>query len=350
VTGVLAYLHTHGVRLKHITRANLLVAPDLSVRLYDPEIESVSDEAQNGVADELRSFGAILRRFCDAEALALVEFMESVENGDYSTPSAFGRAIEQRFDGFAGITYRPLLGAMSDVGLIRQLNEDNWGWRKLSGRSALYVVADGMGGHESGEVASMLAVETICRIAQEREAVASPGIDAVENLLDEAFQTANNTIKDQAEERGTDMGTTLVSTLILEGKMAFIANVGDSRAYLMRNDALHQVSRDHSLVAKMVEKGRITADEARSHPHSNILLRTVGTEHDVDIDLFRVDLEGGDRILLCSDGLWGEVEDRQIEEILRYNLDPRFAARELIRAAHQGGGKDNVTLLVITVP
>ena len=103
------------------------------------------------------------------------------------------------------------------------------------------------------------------------------------------------------------------------------------------------------MVQKMVDRGRITAEQARNHPHSNILLRTVGTEHDVDIDVFRVQLEGGDRVLMCSDGLWGEVEDRDIESILNTYGDPRIAARELVRAAHHGGGKDNVTLMIVGV-
>ena len=193
-------------------------------------------------------------------------------------------------------------------------------------------------------------MQTICRVARSREAAASPGLDAVENLLDEAFQTANNTIKDQAEQRGNDMGTTLVSMLVLDHKVAFLANVGDSRAYLHRGQSLTQLTRDHSLVAKMVERGRITAEEARNHPHSNILLRTVGTERDVDIDMFRVELESGDRVLMCTDGLWGEVEDRDMESILNTYPDPRIASRELVRAAHHGGGKDNITLLVVQIP
>jgi serine/threonine protein phosphatase PrpC len=292
-----------------------------------------------------------LRRYCDVEAEGLGEFMRSAETGSYETPAAFGRAVEQTYEAVAPIAYKPLLGAMSDVGLTRQLNEDNWGWRKLSPRATLFVVADGMGGHDGGEVASALAVSTICKIARQRELEPPPaGLDAVENLLDEAFQTANNTIKENAEEKGTDMGTTLVSMLLLENKIAFVANVGDSRCYMIRANALHQVSKDHSLVAKMVEKGRITAEEARHHPHSNILLRTVGTERDVDIDIFRVEVEAGDRFLMCTDGLWGEVEDRDIESILNQYPDPRIAARELVRAAHHGGGKDNVTLMIVTIP
>lgn len=352
IAGTVAYLHVNGVRLASLTRANLLISPDNTVRLFDLEVGGTEDAAiTNGLrGGELPSFGEMLRRYCDVQAETLAGFFASAESGEFGSPAQFGRAVEQRFDAFSPVTYRPLVGAMSDVGLTRQLNEDNWGWRKLSDRAVLYVVADGMGGHDGGEVASALAVQTICRVAKEREGSAAPGLDAVENLLDEAFQTANNTIKDQAEEKGTDMGTTLVSMLVLDGKFGFVANVGDSRAYLLRNQSLHQVSRDHSLVAKMVERGRITAEEARHHPHSNILLRTVGTERDVDIDIFRVELETGDRVLLCTDGLWGEVDDRDMEQILNTYGDPRIASRELVRAAHHGGGKDNVTLMLVTIP
>jgi len=149
---------------------------------------------------------------------------------------------------------------------------------------------------------------------------------------------------------GNDMGTTLVAALIYKNELALVANVGDSRAYLMRNSWLHQITRDHSLVARMVEQNRITPEEARHHPHSNILLRTVGTERNVDIDIFRVELEKNDRLLLCSDGLWGEVDDDDIEDILTRYPDPRVTCRELIRLAHHGGGKDNITVLIVLMP
>ena len=119
---------------------------------------------------------------------------------------------------------------------------------------------------------------------------------------------------------------------------------------LVRLANVYQITKDHSLVQKMVERGRITAEEARNHPHSNILLRTVGTERDIPIDIFRIEFEPGDKVLMCSDGLWGEVEDRDMESILNTYTDPRIASRELVRAAHYGGGKDNVTLTIVTVP
>ncbi len=352
VAGTLAFLHINGVRLKWVTQANLLIGADNTVRVFDPEVEYVNGDAvsEGERGNELKSFGELLRRYCDVEAEALAQFMRTVENGAYANPAAFGRAVEQRFDAFGGIGYRPMLSSMSDVGLVRSLNEDNWGWRKLSNRARLYVVADGMGGHDAGEVASEMAVTTWCQVAREKEATIGPSPDEAEELVESSFQAANNAIKDTAESRGTDMGTTLVGMLLLDDNTGFVANVGDSRAYLVREAQLHQVSKDHSLVAKMVERGRITEEEARNHPHSNILLRTVGTERDVDVDVFRVDLKSGDRVMMCSDGLWGEVEDRDIENIMNTYTDPRIAARELVRAAHHGGGKDNVTLMIVTIP
>jgi protein phosphatase len=198
-------------------------------------------------------------------------------------------------------------------------------------------------------VASKVASQTICKVARERfENDPNVTPETMENILDEAFQAANNTVKNTAESRGNDMGTTLVA-LMVAGRQALLANVGDSRGYLLRDGTLHQVSRDHSLVSKMVEQGRLTASEARHHPHSNILLRTVGTERNVEIDIFRLELETGDKILMNSDGLWGEVEDSEIEALLNSQPDLRVCARELVRAAHHGGGKDNVTVMIVGI-
>ena len=236
------------------------------------------------------------------------------------------------------------------MGLLRVLNEDNWGWTQLSDDVRLYVAADGMGGHEAGEVASRMAVDTICKEAIQRFGrLTQITSETLENILDESFQAANNGIKEHSEQLGNDMGTTLVAALIYQQNLAFVANVGDSRGYLMRDAVLHQITRDHSLVARMVEQNRISPEEARNHPHSNILLRTVGTERNVEIDIFSVELEKGDRLLLCSDGLWGEIEDEDIEAILNHYQDPRIVCREMIRAAHHGGGRDNITVVMAEV-
>jgi serine/threonine protein phosphatase PrpC len=354
VVGTLAFLHRHGVAVAWVNRANLLISSDNTIRLFDLEI---LETLENGTPidpslhlDAIKSFAELLRRYCDVEADDLAHFLRMAEEGNAEDLAKFGRDVEASFATHAQVTYPPLLGGMSDVGLARQLNEDNWGWSRLSDRAALYVVADGMGGHDGGEVASALAVKTLSEVCRERESAKPVGEDALEAMLEESFQLANNTVKDAADAKGTDMGTTLVTMLLLDRRVAILANVGDSRGYLLRNGTLHQITKDHSLVQKMVERGRITAEEARHHPHSNILLRTVGTERDIEIDLFRVELEQGDKILMCSDGLWNEVDDRDIESVLNMYGDPRIATRELVKAAHHGGGKDNVTLMIVTIP
>lgn len=352
-TGILAYLHHHGVTLRQLASTNFLIQDGERVVLYDPDIREVyegkppEEERRNDVA----MLGELLRRFVPVEATALHDLLAECAAGAHDSPFAFGRALEELIRANLAEP-SPIAAGMTDVGLARTLNEDNWGWSRLADNIDLYVVADGMGGHDSGEVASSMAVSTIC--AESRSAV-DGNIDTphemVEAIFDAAFQAGNNGIKAHSEQLGNDMGTTMVATVVIDRKRAFVANVGDSRGYLIRQEMLHQITRDHSLVSKMVEQGRITEEEARVHPHSNILLRTVGTDYDVDIDIFNLELEPGDRILLCSDGLWGEVEDAEIEAILNHFPDDhRSACRELVRAAHHGGGKDNVTVLIVGIP
>jgi len=355
ILGTLAFLHAQGIQVSRIQQSNLLISPDSTVRLFDLDINAVNDDS-SPVSDEdrkpaIQSVGELLRRYVDVQADDLLAWLyDAVEHGESLDLLTLGREVERRFAHWSGILYPPLIGGMTDVGLTRQLNEDNWGWKRLSDRMALFVVADGMGGHDCGEIASDMAVKVICDTARTLETDRPEGDDELESMLDQSFQNANNSIKENAESRGTDMGTTMVSLMVVDQKVGFLANVGDSRGYLLREGSLHQVTKDHSLVQKMVERGRITAEEARHHPHSNILLRTVGTERDIDIDIFRVEFEPGDKVVMCSDGLWGEVEDRDIESILNTYNDPRIAARELVRAAHHGGGKDNVTLMIVSVP
>jgi len=349
--GMLAYYHRHGVSLGEIRLANFMVEPGRVFRLFDPDVERmfIREVPQTYRGHEVAQLGSILRGFTAITQTNLIDLFVSAEEGGFSNPLAFGRALERVMaEHYPEEDGR--VGAMTDVGLCRSLNEDNWGWTELSEGIALYVVADGMGGHDAGEVASEMAVENICLGAHERLETEVPSEpERLQNIMEESFRAANNAIKDHSERLGNDMGTTMVAVMVKDGKYALLANVGDSRGYLMRDQTLHQVTRDHSLVARMVDQNRITREEARTHPHSNILLRTVGTERDVDVDLFSVELESNDRLLLCSDGLWGEVEDTDIEAILNHYTDQRVACRELVRAAHHGGGKDNVTVVIVQV-
>ena len=347
--GLLGFLQTNGVEIAPLTQANFIRTTDGKFKFFDLEIRSVQDGALSQKICEvgLESLARTINRFTAIHDLSMINAIDGAIRGRYTRPMEFGRAIESAMDQTPDPQSPPNAAAMTDVGLLRVLNEDNWGWTQLSPDIRLYVAADGMGGHEAGEVASRMAVDTICREAAARcDRVNKITPETLENILDESFQAANNAIKDHSEQLGNDMGTTLVAALIYKNSLALVANVGDSRGYLMRDAVLHQITRDHSLVARMVEQNRITPEESRHHPHSNILLRTVGTERNVEIDIFSVELEPNDRLLLCSDGLWGEIEDEDIEAILNHYQDLRVICREMIRAAHHGGGKDNITVVM----
>ncbi len=232
-------------------------------------------------------------------------------------------------------------GSATDVGQVRANNQDS---TLVVAAVDLYGVADGMGGHQGGEVASAMAVELT-------EAHATD--PTLESLM-QAVRVANRAIFEKA---GGDrdlhgMGTTLVALKLVEGpdgeEIAWV-NVGDSRVYLLRDDRLVQLSADHSLVEDLVRDGQLTADEAAVHPQRNILTRALGIDLDVDVDGNTVLPFTGDRYLLCSDGLFNEVSEDQMASVLRRLADPTEAADELVRLANEGGGRDNITVVVVDV-
>lgn len=205
----------------------------------------------------------------------------------------------------------------------------------------LFIVADGMGGHRAGEFASRYAVETIVDTARKSEKKDSIGI------LTESIMAANRLLKEYAdshrEMRG--MGTTIVAATI-EGHHLLVANVGDSRLYLA-GEQMIQVTRDHSLVQEMVRLGEIDQERARNHPDKNIITRAVGVDRKVQIDFFEVNLEPGQRVLLCSDGLTNMVEDHVIQKILHEQEELTRKAEKLVELANKNGGKDNITVIII---
>ncbi|NPD30973.1 Stp1/IreP family PP2C-type Ser/Thr phosphatase [Eggerthellaceae bacterium zg-1084] len=227
-------------------------------------------------------------------------------------------------------------GSRTDVGCVREHNEDS-----LIVAPPLYVVADGMGGHAAGEVASEIAVSTVARHAPERA-------DAQE--LGRAVQAANEAIIHAAAEgRGREgMGTTCTAAMIDEDRLV-IAHVGDSRAYLYDGSRLHQLTRDHSLMANMIEAGQLTAEEARVHPNRSWITRALGNDPDTEPDLYEITVKAGDRLLLCSDGLTTMLRDAQIESTLSQVKDPQRCAAQLVNEAIAAGGVDNVTVVVVDI-
>ena len=347
--GLIAHYHEKGIVLGNFGLHNLLIKSDTKeVLFFDPVIERIypGEVPADQRAHEMPYLSEILRKLTSASEVELADFYEKCKQGVFKNPYEMGREIERLLSIFDKEERDQNASAMSDVGLVRVLNEDNWGWGILKNGLKLYVVADGMGGHDAGEVASSLAVSLLFEEMNTRlEENRKYNIEELRKIFLTSFQQANNGIKDYSEKRGSDMGTTMVTALIV-GKEAIVANVGDSRAYLHRKNSLHQISKDHSLVQRFVDQGQLTMDEARHHPHSNILMRTVGTDRNVQVDTFTVRLETGDKILLCSDGLWGEVEDAEMESVINESADLWKATEDLVWAAHAAGAKDNVTLVL----
>ena len=206
----------------------------------------------------------------------------------------------------------------------------------------LFLVADGMGGHNAGDYASRAAVRTIVESAS-----ASPLTDPV-RILQEAIQAANTLIYERADGSAElqGMGTTVVAACC-QGERLYVANVGDSRLYVTGSQGIRQITRDHSWVEEMIVRGGIGRAEARNHPDKNIITRAVGTEDVVKVDLFEVDLEKEDEILMCTDGLTNMLDDEEIRMILDGARDIVEKAQELVRAANERGGRDNISVILI---
>lgn len=234
-------------------------------------------------------------------------------------------------------------GAASHVGMLRQQNEDSF-----IAEPNVFVVADGMGGHNAGEVASALAVQTL----RDAAGAGFGNAEAVVTAINSANTVIHRASGGPSEQRG--MGTTLTAVVPLaatdtEPPRVVVANVGDSRVYLWRGDELKQVSADHSYVQELLTEGYITVEEARVHPRRNIVTRALGIEGDVMADSWVLPMLMGDRYLLCSDGLVDEVDDDAIGEVLRTVPSAQTAAERLVSLANENGGRDNVTVIVVDV-
>ncbi len=227
-------------------------------------------------------------------------------------------------------------GSRTDVGCVRDHNEDS-----LVVAPPLFAVADGMGGHAAGEVASEIAVNVLAELAPK-------DLDAA--VLEHAVEEANHEIIRAARDgRGRDgMGTTLTACM-LENERLVIAQVGDSRAYLLHHGKLQQLTRDHSLMADMIEAGQLTPEEARHHPQRSVITRALGSDPNTRPDMYEINVETGDRLLVCSDGLSSMIEDEQIEAVMRRVPDPQRCASQLVNEAIAAGGHDNVTVIVSNV-
>jgi protein phosphatase len=236
--------------------------------------------------------------------------------------------------------------SITDIGERRKVNQDYVFCEEnaIGKLPNLFIVADGMGGHNAGDYASRFCVESFTQRIKESEH-ASP-IAMIEAAIKETNEILHSKAQEQIELEG--MGTTFVAATIFDKEM-FVANIGDSRLYVVGKE-MKQITEDHSLVEAMVKTGELDRDEARVHPNKNIITRALGANATVEPDFFEVNLEEDDIVLMCSDGLTNMLDDRTIERIIRENSDQlETAAETLVRYANQNGGKDNIAIIIIKV-
>lgn len=233
--------------------------------------------------------------------------------------------------------------SITDIGLRRSMNQDGMYTSEIpvGNLPNLFLVADGMGGHNAGEYASNYALETIVKVAEHSSET------EVTAILKDAIMQANGALIEKAREDISmkGMGTTIVAGVIADHRL-YVANVGDSRLYIV-NQEIRQITRDHSLVEEMVRLGELDKETAREHPDKNIITRAVGAVPEIQIDFFETGLKDSDEILMCSDGLTNMIEDEEIRRIMKSQRDIAEQAEKLVETANANGGKDNITVVVI---
>lgn len=234
--------------------------------------------------------------------------------------------------------------SVTNIGRKRKLNQDYvyTSETPVGSLPNLFIVADGMGGHRAGDYASKLAVTTMV------EAIGNMEAGEPAAILGRAVDQANAAVYESAEETPEleGMGTTVVAAVCVK-EMLYVANVGDSRLYVINGNEIRQVTRDHSWVEEMVRRGGLEREQARNHPDKNIITRAVGAEETVRTDFFSVRLEEGDLILMCTDGLTNMLEDEEIRMVLDGARDIVEKAQELVRRANENGGRDNISVILI---
>ncbi|MGI8315071.1 Stp1/IreP family PP2C-type Ser/Thr phosphatase [Halobacillus mangrovi] len=235
---------------------------------------------------------------------------------------------------------------LTDQGKVRNHNEDAGGVFKNDAGQILAVVADGMGGHRAGDVASELAISQLHKRWQETEALQSP--DQSEQWVKESIQSVNLEIKDYADrhEDCYGMGTTVVVAVCTK-QFFTVAHIGDSRCYMANSFGFKQLTEDHSLVNELVRSGQITEEQAEQHPRKNVLLKALGTEYDISADIHTLAFEPDDRLLLCTDGLTNKVRDDELSKLSEYEGDWSEFCQKFVDLANERGGEDNITLAVV---
>lgn len=358
VANTLGYLHQRGVVLGSLTAANIVIMPNGSVRLFDLD---VAELLPNGAAvwrhpdapaeRDMAALGRVLTAYVAPEDVTLYAFFRDAARGAYPTPVAFAEAAQQlhqeRLKGNPDPQNISHAAAISDIGVARAENEDHFGWRKISPTTTLYAVADGLGGHTNGKEAASMAVEMLSEYLSRADLGKAP--QGLVKAMTAGIHAANRAVLEHRNAHRVEMGATLTAAMV-SGKHLIIGHVGDSRAYRLNQGKLGVMTRDHTLAQDLLEDGMIKAEDAPHHRGANILTQTIGGDDDLEPQVTASSVEAGDRLLLCSDGLYNALGDDNLEAGLGAWPDRHKTVRRLLRGALRGGSTDNVTLLVVDIP
>ena len=319
-----------------------------------------------GLLESLTETPRTTRKLTEEQATAIIEMpglgdvLRELRTGAISDAAV----LAERLDDLIAERTEPAplwmrIGAASHAGMVRELDEDSLlaldlrNVQNSKGRSwGLFIVADGMGGHAAGEVASGLAIRGAAEVVL--SSYLTPTLDAdapydeeqIKEIVRKAILQGNQYVLNEARARGNDMGTTITMALIA-GDRAVIGNVGDSRTYIYRDGELRRISKDHSLVMRLVDLGQITENDIYTHPQRNAVLRSLGDKREVEVDLFTLRIKRGDALFLCCDGQWEMTRDPHMAQIIKTHEDPQAACDALIAAANEAGGEDNITSVLV---
>ncbi len=357
----MAYLHQRYVVLRHVdaehiviqnSEASLVCIDNARLLPQDAYAQAESDFGEN-VRALARVLLTWLRGSAPADVLALCARVQETGMSADALATALERVLYQSR---THQNVRFQIGCQTDVGRVRSLNEDSVLARDFSERFqtlgapvGVFAVADGMGGHAAGDIASQLIISTLIEETDNLDVLADKEtLFPARVWLEQAVMAANQAVHAQRQAADNDMGSTLVLALAT-GAHVSIANMGDSRAYHLAADGATQITTDHSLVERLVAIGQITAQEAREHPRRNVIYRVVGDKPKPEFDLFEQLLAPGEAVLLCSDGLSGMAPDAQIWQVWRDAPSPQAACERLVEAANRAGGTDNISVVIVQV-
>ncbi len=382
---LLAVLHAYDLELGPLVPSDLGLTPDGQAKIVRIDSENVRpmshDTRPDAVRDDLRALAGLLesltntprmtQRFHDEPPALpisppqddepdLAKVLREIRTGVIADAHTLHQHLDRLVTELTCPTaLQQSFGAVTDTGIVRDHNEDSLLVMKLCMNNTslertwgLYIVADGMGGHAAGEIASGLAIRGASEIIMEEylsfalDPQATYDENWVRDIVRRAVLQGNEAVRQQGIKVGNDMGTTITMALVV-GDRVVVANVGDSRTYIYREKKLRRISKDHSLVMRLVELGQIREEDIYTHPQRNAVLRSLGDRAAIDVDIFTERLYSGDALLLCSDGQWEMTHDAEMEHILATYDTPEQTCQELIKAANHAGGEDNVTTILV---